>query len=77
MQNPGTTQGLTMLYLVIDDGCIRSLQRAVDGGYFNYHLMLSDSDLDSVRDDPKFKEILEKAKEKHLAFKKKFFPDKT
>ncbi len=46
-------------------------------GYFNYPLMLSDSDLDSVRDDPEFKEILEKAKEKHLAFKKKFFPDKT
>ncbi len=55
------------------DGCIRSLKRAVDGGYFNYPFMKTDFFLDSVRDDPEFKKILEKAKEKHLAFKKIFF----
>ena len=55
------------------DGCIRSLRRAVDGGYFNYPLMLTDIFLDPVRDDPEFREILERAKEKHLAFRKRFF----
>jgi len=55
------------------EGCIRCLHRAVDGGFFNYPAMLNDVCLDSMRDDPEFQKILEKAKEKHLAFKKKFF----
>jgi len=35
--------------------------------------MLTNSYLDSARDDPKFQEILEEAKLKHEAFKKRFF----
>jgi TolB-like protein/Tfp pilus assembly protein PilF len=62
-------------YALLGDkkGCIRTLQRAVDGGYFNYPFMLTDSFFDSVRDDLEFQKILELAKKKHLAFKKKFF----
>jgi serine/threonine protein kinase/tetratricopeptide (TPR) repeat protein len=56
------------------EGCIRTLQRAVDGGFFNYPLMLTDSFLDSVRDDPEFQRILDMARAKHEAFKKRFFP---
>jgi TolB-like protein len=55
------------------DGCIRALQRAVDGGFFNYPFMLSDSFLDSMREDKDFQKILLKAKEKHLDFRKRFF----
>ncbi|MFC2085270.1 protein kinase [Bacteroidota bacterium] len=55
------------------DGCIRTLQRAVDGGYFNYPFMLTDFFFDSMRDYPEFQMVLEKAKEKHLAFRKRFF----
>ena len=55
------------------DGCIRTLRRAVDGGYFNYPFMLTDFYLDSMRDDPEFQEILAIAKKKHLAFKKRYF----
>jgi len=55
------------------DGCVRALQRAVDGGYFNYPFMLIDPFLDSVRDYPEFQKVLEQAKEKHLAFRKNFF----
>jgi pentatricopeptide repeat protein len=54
-------------------GCLKALQQAVDGGYFNYPAMLREPDLDSMRDDPEFQKVLEKAKEKHLAFKKRFF----
>lgn len=63
------------IYALLGDkaGCIRTLQRAVDGGYFNYPFMLTDSFFDSVREEPEFQKVLEKAKEKHLAFKKKFF----
>jgi serine/threonine protein kinase/tetratricopeptide (TPR) repeat protein len=57
------------------EGCVRTLQRAVDGGFFNYPFMRTDSFLDSVRDDPEFQRILKTAKVKHEAFKKKFFPD--
>jgi len=55
------------------DGCIRALKRAVDGGFFNYPFMLSDSFLDSVRDDEEFLMILQEAQEKHLSFHKNFF----
>jgi TolB-like protein/Flp pilus assembly protein TadD len=58
------------------DGCVRALKRAVDGGFFNYPLMLANSLFDSVRDDPEFQQILEIAKTKHEAFKKKLFPGK-
>jgi TolB-like protein/Tfp pilus assembly protein PilF len=62
-------------YALLGDraGCIRALQRAVDGGYFNYPFMLNDFYLDSIRNDPEFQIILEKAKEKHIAFRKKLF----
>ena len=53
-------------------GCIRSLKKAVESGFFNYPYMLTDVFLDSVRDDPGFKAVLSVAKEKHNAFKVKF-----
>lgn len=57
------------------DGCIRALQRAVDGGLFNYPFMLNDFFLDSVRGDEEFQMILQEAKEKHLAFRETVFSD--
>lgn len=62
-------------YALLGDkvACTRMLQRTVDGGYINYPFMLTDSFFDSVRDDLEFQKILELAKKKHLAFKKKFF----
>jgi len=55
------------------DGCVRALQRAVDGGFFNYPFMLKDSFLDSMREDEEFLMVLQEAREKHLSFQKKFF----
>jgi tetratricopeptide (TPR) repeat protein len=55
------------------EGCLRCLQKAVDGGFFNYPLMSTDFYLDSVRDDPEFQKILEDAHRKHHAFNKRFF----
>ena len=53
--------------------CIRELRKAVEGGFFNYPLMLTDSFLDSVRQEPEFQEVLALAKEKHRAFGKQSF----
>ena len=58
------------------NSCINALRNAVTGGYYNYPFMLKDYFFDSVREEPEFKEVLALAKEKHEAFKKKFFPDK-
>ncbi len=62
-------------YAVLGDkkGCVRMLQKAINGGFFNYPFMLTDSFLDPMRDDPEFQKVIEKAKEKHLAFKNLFF----
>ncbi|TFH02271.1 MAG: tetratricopeptide repeat protein [Calditrichales bacterium] len=62
-------------YALLGDkkGCLRSLEKAIAGGYFNYPLMQKEPDLDLMRDDPEFQKLLEKAKDKHLAFKKRFF----
>jgi len=57
------------------EGCIRSLQKAVDGGYYNYPFMSIDSYLDSMRDDAEFQIILEEARKKHIAFKKRILKD--
>ncbi len=64
-------------YGVLGDrnGCVRTLERAIEGGFFNYPFMLTDSLFDSVRDDPEFQRILKIAKEEHEAFKKRLFPE--
>jgi len=56
-------------------GCIRVLRKAVEGGFVCYPFFLIDPFLDPVRDDPEFQEVLALAKEKHEAFKQKFFTD--
>jgi hypothetical protein len=55
--------------------CSLILRKAVEGGFFNYPFMLKDTFFDPVRDDPEFKEVLLLAKEKHEAFKRKYFPE--
>ncbi len=55
------------------EGSIRLLQRAVNGGFFNYPFLLTNPFFDSVREDVEFQRVLQQAKEKHLAFKKRFF----
>jgi tetratricopeptide (TPR) repeat protein len=59
------------------DGCIRGLQAAVNGGFFNYPFLLRDSFLDPVRNDPAFQRILAQARAKHEAFKGRLFPSEA
>ena len=51
----------------------RTLEEAVNRGYFNYPWMVSDSFFDGVRSAPEFQRVLEMAKVRHEAFKEKFF----
>jgi hypothetical protein len=50
----------------------RSLRNAIEGGFFNYPLMLTDSFLDPVRDDPAIRTLIGEAKAKREAFIKRF-----
>ncbi len=55
------------------EGSIRNLQKAVSHGYFNYPLMQNNSSFDFIRNEPEYQKVLQQAKEKHLAFKRKHF----
>ncbi len=62
-------------YAIINnkEGCFRNLQKAVDHGYFNYPLMKNNTLFDFIRNDPEFQKVIQQAKQKHEAFKKKYF----
>ena len=63
------------MYGLLSDtaSCNRCLRRTVEGGFFNYPLMSQDVFFKSVNDDSEFQEIIELAKNKHLAFKRELF----
>jgi hypothetical protein len=48
------------------------LKQTIDLGFFNYPFMLKDSFFDSVRGSQAFQAVLQNAKAKHEAFKKRF-----
>jgi serine/threonine protein kinase/Tfp pilus assembly protein PilF len=50
-------------------GCLRTMRRAVESGFYNYPLLLKDSFFDLVRQTPEYQQALALAKAKHLEFK--------
>ena len=54
--------------------CLELLEKTVDAGYFNYLNMASNDYLESVKTEPEFQNILDKAKNKHQIFRNKHFP---
>ncbi len=52
--------------------CARDLEKAIDGGFFNYPLMLTDTYLEPIRDDRALRAMIEKARVKREAFLKKY-----
>ena len=61
-------------YAILDeqDKSIKMLDKAVSGGYFNYPNILSNSAFNQFQDDPTFRDILDKAKIRHDAFRARF-----
>jgi serine/threonine-protein kinase len=62
---------LSQSYGMINDtsGVTRSLRKAIEGGFFNYPLMLRDPNFRGVRGDPGFDRIVGMAREKYEAFR--------
>jgi len=52
-------------------GAARTLQKAVDGGFFNYPLMLRDPLFESVRQNAEVRRVMANAKTKHETFKER------
>jgi serine/threonine protein kinase len=53
------------------ENSIRVLRLAVEHGFFNYPAMQIDPHFDSARDHPEFRQVLETARQKHDAFRRK------
>jgi tetratricopeptide (TPR) repeat protein len=70
---------MAQIYGLMGDerSCARTLERAIDKGYFNYPLIQNDSDFDHVRNGQKFFRVMLKAREKHEDFKQKYYQNRT
>lgn len=53
------------------ENSVRALRWAIERGFFNYSAMQIDPQFAAFRDDPEFRQVLEVAKQKHDAFRKK------
>jgi serine/threonine-protein kinase len=62
-------------YAVLGDnaGALRVLRRSIDGGFFCYPYFARDPLLESIRSAREFQSLLERARERHEAFRRRFF----
>ncbi|MGB2715342.1 MAG: protein kinase [Vicinamibacterales bacterium] len=62
-------------YAVLGDrgGALRVLRRSLEGGFFCYPYFARDPLLESIRSVPEFQPLLERARERHEAFRRRFF----
>ena len=54
------------------DKALSALEKSVDRGFFPYPYIKSDLLTKPIHNDPKFKQILEKAKIRHELYEKRF-----
>jgi TolB-like protein len=62
-------------YAVLGDtgAALRVLGRSIEGGFFCYPYFVRDPLLGSIRSVPEFQSLLERARERHEAFRRRFF----
>jgi DNA-binding winged helix-turn-helix (wHTH) protein/TolB-like protein len=73
--DPEAEYKIAQAYAVLGDktAALLALRRSVASGFFCYPYIASDPLLNSIRSDPDFAPILEMARQRHDAFKSKFF----
>jgi hypothetical protein len=73
--DPEAVYKVAQAYAVLQDkvAALRMLRSSVESGFFCYAYLMSDPLLNALRDDPEFGRILQTARERHEAFKTRFF----
>ncbi len=76
LTNPAESDGETLYYLSSyyallgdKDNAIKTLEKAINAGYYNYAFMTSNSYFDKIKNEPQFKNLLKQAYQKHLDIK--------
>ena len=52
---------------------VRALRTSIEGGFFSYPYFVTDPLLEGLRGDDDFQRLLTAARQRHEAFKKRFF----
>lgn len=67
---------IAQAYAVIGNSssALRLLERSIDGGFFCVPYFERDPLLESIRTEPEYRRLLERARLRHEAFKQRFFP---
>jgi hypothetical protein len=73
--DPEATYKIAEAYAVLGDkiSAGRALRTSVESGFFSYPYLSTDPLLNDLRSEPEFDEILQKARQRHEAFKCAFF----
>jgi DNA-binding winged helix-turn-helix (wHTH) protein/TolB-like protein len=73
--DPEATYKIAEAYAVLGDkiSAGRALRTSVESGFFSYPYLARDPLLNDLRSEPEFDEILQKARQRHEAFKRAFF----
>jgi DNA-binding winged helix-turn-helix (wHTH) protein/TolB-like protein/Flp pilus assembly protein TadD len=75
VRDPEATYKMAQAYAMLGDkrSALRMLQRSVDNGFFPYPYLAADPLVNNLRQEPEFTSVLEKARQRHEDFRKKFF----
>jgi DNA-binding winged helix-turn-helix (wHTH) protein/TolB-like protein len=75
VRDPEATYKIAQAYSALDEkrSALRVLERSVDKGFFPYPYLAVDPLLDNLRREPAFASIVQKARQRHEAFKRSFF----
>ena len=67
----------THFYIMLNDNekALNALEKSVDNGFFCYPYIKSDPLTKSIHDNPRFKQIMQKAKIRHELYEKRFGDD--
>jgi DNA-binding winged helix-turn-helix (wHTH) protein/TolB-like protein len=75
VRDPEATYKIAQAYTVLGDKAagLRVLEMSVEGGFFPYPYVVSDSLLEGLREQPQYAAVLERARRRHEEFRQKFF----
>ncbi len=73
--DPEATYKIAQAYAILGDksSALRAWRSSIEGGFFSYPYFVTDPLLEGLRGEDEFKRLLTAARERHEAFKRRFF----